>query len=90
MVKEIIDGSTVYSGLYTDVMGNTWNLLIRQGGSVSLYATQHGVGTHYVVYDSLDDLQPNYTARSIISRLSDTAEGINALLCVAQPSDKAT
>jgi len=80
MVKEIVDGSTIYSGLFTDAIGQTWNILIRQGGSISLYATAPGVFGHGVAFDTLDGKPPSPYAQQIINQLAERAEGINALL----------
>lgn len=71
---------TGYDGLYTDVDGRTWNILIREGGSISLYATCPGYSGHAVAYDTLDNKPPNPLAQQVIEHLSEMAEGINALL----------
>lgn len=81
--KEIVDGVTVYSDLYKDGEW-TWNLLIRVGGSISLYATKPGLGAHAVVYDTLDNQPPNEMAVQVMTRLATMAEGVNALLEKAQ------
>jgi hypothetical protein len=83
MKKEEVDGSTAYRGLYTED-GLTWNIIVRSGGSVSLYATRPGESVHHVIYDTLDGAPPNATARAVMARLSEMAEGVNALLTAAQ------
>lgn len=85
MKKEKIDGTTVYSGLYTDESGHTWNILIREGGTISLYATGPDIPGHGVAFDTYNRQPPSDFARGIISRLSEMAEGINALIA-AVPS----
>lgn len=84
--KETVDDAVVYSGLYEDG-GYTWNLLIRSGGSVSLYATRPGEAVHHVAYDSLDAQPPTLTARRVLIKLADMAEGINALLAAVQAQE---
>jgi hypothetical protein len=79
MKKEVVDGSTVYSNLFIDAEGITWNFLIRAGGSVSLYGTQPGEGVHHVVYDSLDGNPPNLRTRRIVHHLNEVADGIKWL-----------
>jgi hypothetical protein len=82
MKKEIVDGSTVYSDIFTDGE-HTWNLLVREGGSISLYATSLGIYAHQVIYDTLDNLTPNSTAQHVIDRLaelSEVAESVKVLL----------
>jgi hypothetical protein len=72
MNKEIVDGSTVYSELFNDGE-RMWNLLVRPNGSVSLYATQPGFHAHQIIFDTLDNLTPNETARRVIGTLAELA-----------------
>jgi hypothetical protein len=74
---------TYYSDLYMDKHGYVWNILVRAGGSVSLFATNTGYAAHGVVYDTID-VSMNDTAREVIGRLRDMAEGINLLLATVK------
>jgi hypothetical protein len=84
MKIEKVEGSTVYTGLFTDENGVTWNFLIRSGGSISLYGTRPGESVHHVIFDTLDGQPPNETAQKILTRLAETAQGINLLISAAQ------
>lgn len=72
MKVEKVDGSTVYSELYSEYKNgydHTWNFLIRRDGSVSIYYTltmEHG---HHVVYDSLDGLPMGNWAREFCTKV---------------------
>lgn len=81
MKKEIVDGSKVFSDIYTDEQDRTWHICCRDGGSVSLFATHPSISSgHYVVWDSLDKQPPDEAAQFVIIELLDMAEGINLLL----------
>ena len=58
----------------------TWNIMIRTGGSVCLYATSPHWAAHGVAWDSLDNLPVNSTVQPVIDKISEMAEYINALL----------
>ncbi len=79
-MKTIEDGIANYSNLLTTDDGLVWNVLIRAGGSISLYATNTGYMGHGVAWDSLDGKPPSEFAQKIIQQLGEMAEGINALL----------
>ena len=81
--REQVDGSSVYSDL-CDWRGYAWHILVRAGGSVSLYGTRPELGGHAVLYDTLDNQPPSAVARELIAELSDIAEGINILLAAVQ------
>jgi hypothetical protein len=81
MKKEVVDGATTYSDIFTDEYGYAWNILVRSN-SVCLYATHTGISGHSVYYDTLDNEPPNGTARAVMGRLAEMVEGINALLSV--------
>lgn len=82
MKKEIIDSSTVWSNIFTDSAGWTWNILQREDGSVSLYTTQ--TGCHAVIYDTLDLTPLSKTAKSVIEEMAKMVEGMNVLLEAAR------
>jgi hypothetical protein len=86
MKKEVItEGELAGLVSYTKLFQEgewSWNIMIRAGGSISLYATTPGFGGHAVVYDTLDNKPPNETAVRVIKTLSEMAEGTNALLAI--------
>jgi hypothetical protein len=79
MKEKDVEGGTHYTNLFTDESGREWNILVREGGSVSLYTTTTGYSAVGVVYDTID-IPLNDTSRDIIRHLKDAAEGISLLL----------
>lgn len=88
-MKARIDADTTidsYPNLYTE--GDTsWNILIRQDGSLSLYATWPGGGCHGVVYDTID-VPANERAREVITQLARVAMPVNKLLESLPPEER--
>lgn len=48
------------------VEGYCWNVLKRDDGSISVYATVDGEANHRVVFDSLDSEPPSVYATNVI------------------------
>jgi hypothetical protein len=59
--------------------GQSANIMLRGGGSVSLYFT-HPYNCHAVIYDTIGMATPNPTALAVIDRLKEMKEGIEVLL----------
>mgnify|MGYP001572810901 FL=1 len=60
--------------LLTDSQGRTWHALEREGGSVVLYYTREGSVAHFVVWDSLDDVDNSRNAKKRIEKLHDEVD----------------
>lgn len=78
MEKQEHEYGITYSDIYRDEHGRQWDLLIREGGSVSVYTTYYGC--HSVVYDTLDSKQPDELATKIIEGIKNNAAAFNAML----------
>lgn len=81
-------GSFGFDGLYTDEQGMTWNILQREGGSISLYGTRPEVMGHYVIHDTLDNKPPSPQAIKVINKLSQMGEFMT-LVARLQPATPA-
>ena len=79
MKIEKCDGSTIYSDLFVDEEGRTWNFLIREGGSVSVYATAPWIPGHGVAWDSLDGKGLNPLAVEVVKQLTSLEAGLAQL-----------
>ena len=66
---ETVYGSRVYSDIMAEptIEGTHWNMLIREGGSLSLYLTGPGIPGHGVVFDSADNQVPSETAVRVLN-----------------------
>lgn len=73
------DDPNIFTDLFTDEKGVTWNILRRDDGSISLYGTMPGESCHLIIYDSLDHRTPSVSAFEVISRLRHIARGIGLL-----------
>ncbi len=79
MKIEQVDGSQVFSELWTDEEGRTWNFLIRSDGSVSLYYTVPDYFGHLVVWDSAWNERPSQMAQVALMKLAELRAGIGKL-----------
>ena len=65
MTKTTEDGAIIYSNLFK--LGNLdWNVLVRAGGTVSIYGTQPGWSANAV---TVDDCQPMVWASGTAEKL---------------------
>jgi hypothetical protein len=66
--------------LYTDASGDTWHILQREGGSLSLYYTHPDLPGQYVVFDPPEWYTSDATRRAVIARLRQMHDAIEMLL----------
>jgi len=81
---EQADGCTVVDLFTKD--DATYHIMIRESTSVCLYLTRPGSGMHSIVYDSLDNKEPDQQTRQILRRLSWMRTAIDMLLVHVEPT----
>jgi hypothetical protein len=76
--------------LHTDASGDTWHILQREDGSISLYRTHPDLAGQYIFFSTPEWYAPDATKQAIIARLRRMHDAIELLLQAVATDEAAT